>query len=187
MEPAHPEVRIHVSVGNSSVGDQADLAFRLGRLEDSALIALRLVRYRDLLVASPGYLAQCKAPGRPSDLAQHRLLTLLDRTPGQSWTFVRSDGTGQEALNVRPHMATDDTTGLIAAALADGGICTLPPTIRPDLLRDGGLVEVMPDWRLETADLYMLHLGRRHVPRPVQLFKEIAARIIPELFSDLPS
>ncbi len=187
---AHPEVRLQVSVGNRPVddpADRADLTFRLGALEDSALIALRVLRYRNLLVASPGYLARCKPPMRPGDLSRHRLLTLLDRTPGQRWAFVQARGPGRDMLDVRPHLATDDVAGLVGTVLAEGGVCALPPTVRPDLLQDGQLIEVMPDWKLEAVDLFLVHLGRRHVPRPVQLFKQMAARIIPDLFPDLPS
>ena len=186
---SHPDVRLQVSVSNRPVddpADRADLMFRLGTLKDSSLIALKVLRYRDLLVASPGYLARHKAPTRPGDLARHRLLTLLDRTPGQRWTFVRFHGAGRETLHVRPHLATDDTTGLVATALANGGICALPPVVQPDLLRDGRLIEVMPDWKLEASDLFLVHLGRRHVPRPVQLFKEMTTSIIPGLFPNLP-
>ena len=187
---SHPEVRLQVSVSNRPVddlADRADLTFRLGALEDSALIALRVLRYRNLLVASPGYLARCKLPMRPDDLSRHRLLTLLDRTPGQRWAFVRAHGPGRDTLDVRPHLATDDVAGLVATVLAEGGVCALPPTVQPDLLRDGQLIEVMPDWKLEAVDLFLVHLDRRHVPRPVQLFKQMAARIIPDLFPDLPS
>ncbi len=184
---SYPEVRMHVSVAAACANDLADLTFRLGLLEDSALIALRVLRYRDLLVASPGYLARCGAPVRPGDLARHRLLTLLDRAPDRPWAFVRSHDAGRDALDLRPHLATDDIAGLVATALADGGICALPPLVRPDLVREGRLVEVMPDWRLEAVDLSLVHLGRRHVPRPVQLFKQMALQIIPGLFPDLPS
>ena len=54
------------------------------------------------------------------------------------------------------------------------------------LLRDGRLVEVMPDWRFPAQDLSLLQLGNRHVPRPVRLFKDFALRMAPTLFPALP-
>ena len=50
----------------------------------------------------------------------------------------------------------------------------------------GRLVEVMPDWRFPTWDLSVVHLGNRHIPRPVRVFKEFAAQMAPTLFPNLP-
>ena len=186
---AHPDMRVRLSVSDrpeDDLADQADLAIRTGALEDGSLIALKLLRLRNVLVASPGYLAGVEPLLRPGDLAGHRLLAMLDGTPGERWTFLRSQGAGREVVHVRPCLVTDDPASLVASALADGGICALLPMVRPDLVRNGRLVPVMSEWTLEGADLFLVHLGRRHMPRPVQLFKDMAARIVPGLCSGPP-
>jgi DNA-binding transcriptional LysR family regulator len=73
------------------------------------------------------------------------------------------------------------------AVLASAGIGDLPPVVQPDLMRDGRLVEVMPKWRFRSQDVSLVHLGNRHMPRPVRLFKEFAARMVHTLFQDLPT
>jgi hypothetical protein len=40
----------------------------------------------------------------------------------------------------------------------------------------------MPKWRFRSQDLSPVHLGNRHMPRSVRLFKEFAARMVPTLF-----
>ena len=70
---------------------------------------------------------------------------------------------------------------------AGAGIGDLPPLVRPDLLRDGLLVEVMPKWRFPTSDLSLVHLGNRHIPRPVRVFIEVAVQMAPALFPSLPA
>jgi len=45
----------------------------------------------------------------------------------------------------------------------------------------------MPKWRFRSQDLSLVHLGNRHMPGPVRLFKEFAARMVPTLFQDLPT
>ena len=106
---AYPDVRLQASVcdppGNDPVA-WADLAFRSGALKNSSLVALRVLRYRRRLVASPGYLARHRMPTRPSDLAGHRVLTLLDGSPDRRWSFVRAGGDGRDTVHVRPHLAT---------------------------------------------------------------------------------
>jgi len=54
-------------------------------------------------------------------------------------------------------------------------------------MRDGWLVEVMPAWRFRVFDLSLVHLGNRHVSRPVRVFKEFAAQMAQTLFPALPA
>jgi hypothetical protein len=80
----------------------------------------------------------------------------------------------------------NDFEGLISALLTCGAIGELSPIVRPKLMRDGRLNEVMPQWRFRAQDLSLVHLGNRNMPRPVRLFKEFAAGMVPTLFQNLP-
>ena len=70
---------------------------------------------------------------------------------------------------------------------AGGGIGDLPPVVQPGFMREGRLVEVMPDWRFRNYDLSIVHVGNRHISKPCRLFKELATQMTPTLFPDLPS
>jgi hypothetical protein len=52
-------------------------------------------------------------------------------------------------------------------------------------MRNGRLVEVMPEWRFPTRDLSLVHLSNRNMPRPIRLL--FVARMAPTLFQDLPA
>jgi DNA-binding transcriptional LysR family regulator len=80
----------------------------------------------------------------------------------------------------------NDYTGLATALVAGAGIGDLPPVVQPGLIDEGRLVELMPDWRFRTFDLSLVHLGNRHVPRPVRAFTEFAAHMAVRLFPGLP-
>jgi len=81
----------------------------------------------------------------------------------------------------------NDYSGLATALVAGVGIGDLPPIVQPELLRDGRLVEVMPNWRFRTFNLSLVHPGKRYTPRPVRVFKEFAAEMAPMLFPVLPT
>ena len=75
FQASYPNVRVQILVTERMVdliAEGVDLAFRLGALKDSCLVARRILTYRHQLVASPSYLktraAAAKAPGpaRPS-------------------------------------------------------------------------------------------------------------------------
>jgi DNA-binding transcriptional LysR family regulator len=163
------------------------LAFRLGRLRDSSLVARKVLTYRRQLVASPAYLKTHKAPESPKDLLDHRLLAFWRRGPEASWTFLHKDGNGKETVNFQPYLTMNDFAGLTPALLAGGGIGELPPVVQPHLMREGLLVEVMPDWRFSAFDLSLVHLGNRHISKPCRLFKEFATQMAPNLFPGLPA
>jgi len=187
FQASYPEVQVHILVTDrfvDHIAEGIDLVFRIGQLEDSSLVARKMLRYRHQLVASPEYLENAKAPTKPNNLLDHRLLAFSFWTPQSSWTFVNGDR--EETITFHPYLAMNDYMGLAKALVSGAGIGDLPPIVRPDLLKAGKLVEVMPNWHFRTADVSIVHLGNRHMPRAVRLFKEFAAQMAPTLFDHLP-
>jgi DNA-binding transcriptional LysR family regulator len=189
FQASYPNVRVHILIAErfvDHIADGVDIAFRLGALKDSSLVARRILTYRHQLVASPDYLKGRKAPETPRDLLDHRLIAFSYSRPESRWAFVHANGKDEETLTFQPMLSMNDFAGLTPALLA-GGIGDLPPIVQPELMRNGRLVEVMPQWRFRTLDLSLVHLGNRNMSRPVRLFKEFAARMAPTLFQDLPT
>jgi DNA-binding transcriptional LysR family regulator len=189
FQASYPNVRVQVLVTDRFVDLIAagiDLVFRFGALGDSSLVARKILTYRHQLVASPAYLERVRAPRSPRDLLDHKLLTFSYWRPDNSWTFWHQNGKDQETLSFEPYLSMNDYTGLSAALLAGVGIGDLPPVVKPELIRDGRLVEVMPEWHFRAFDLSVVHLSNRHISRPVRLFKEFAVQASPALFPVLP-
>lgn len=190
FQGSYPDVRVQVLVTNRMVdhiADGVDLAFRLGPLKDSTLVARKLLTYRHQLVASPEYMKRFAPPQVPQDLLQHRLLTFYHAQPESSWALEHVNGKDKESVTFRPYLTMNDFAGLVPA-LRDGvGIGDLPPIVSPELLRSRELVEVMPDWHLRSFDFSLVHLGNRHMARPVRVFKEFATQFAPTLFPTLPA
>ena len=189
FQASYPDVRVQIFVTERAIDHIAegiDLAFRIGPLKDLSLVSRKVLTYRRQLVASPDYLKGCKLPEAPRDLLEHRLLAFWRRENGASWTFFNKDGAGEETITFQPCLMMNDFAGLVSALLAGGGIGELPPVVQPDLVRQGRLIEVMPDWRFPAWDLSLVHLGNRHISKPCRLFTEFAAQMAPALFPDLP-
>ena len=186
---AYPQVRIQALITERHVdhiADGIDLAIRLGPLKDTSLVARPILRYRHQLVASPAYLKRSDAPQHPRDLLAHSIITFSYWKPETTFTFEHVSTKVRETVAVAPHLSMNDFAGLTPALLAGEGIGELPPVVQPDLVRQGRLVEVMPNWRFPTCDLLLVHLGNRLAPRPLRLFKEFAVQMAPEIFPDLP-
>lgn len=146
-----------------------------------------MLRYRHRLVASPAYLERVQPPRHPRDLQQHRLVAFVNHQEDRLWSFVHTNGKEHETITVIPTLGTNDFAGVVPALLEGAGIGDLPPVVQPEVVRSGRLVEVMPEWHRPLFDLCLVHLGKRNLSRPVRLFKELALRMAPQLFPDLPT
>jgi DNA-binding transcriptional LysR family regulator len=186
----YPDVRIQVFITErivDQIAEGVDLAFRVGELEDSSMVARRILTYRHQLVASPEYLEKNKSPKTPQELLDHRLLAFSFWRPENTWNFIHTNGKDRASITFKPYLAINEYDGLATALLAGTGIGDLPPIVQPQLLRSGRLVEVMPKWRFRVFHLSLCHLGNHFVPRPVRVFKDFAAKMAPDLFPSLPA
>lgn len=189
FQASYPEVRVQIFITErivDQIAEGVDLAFRVGELEDSALVARRILSYRHQLVASPAYLEKRKPPNTPRDLLDHQLLAFSFWKPVYSWTLTHATSKEKETLTFQPYLSINEYAGLAAALLTGTGIGEIPPIVQPELLRDGRLVEIMPQWRFPIFNLSLVHLGNRYTPRPVRVFKDFAAQMASTLFPALP-
>jgi DNA-binding transcriptional LysR family regulator len=187
---SYPDVRVQALITErhiDHIADGVDLAFRVGVPKDVSLVARRLLTYRHRLVASPAYLKKVEAPRKPADLLSHPMITFSYWKPETSFTFCHVNGREKETVTFVPYLSRNDFAGLTPSLLAGAGIGELPPIVQPQLIRDGRLIEVMPNWRFPTFDLSLVHLSNPLVPRPVRVFKEFAVRLAPKIFPDLPT
>ena len=189
FQASYPMVHIHILVTDryvDHIAEGIDLAVRVGPLEDSTLVARKMLRYRHQLVASPEYLGNAKKPKKPQDLLDHHLLAFSFWNPQTSWTFFKESSKSKRTITFLPYLSMNDHAGLATALISGAGIGNLPPIVCTNLLKEGKLIEVMPDWHFQAVDISIIHPSNRHIPRAVRLFKEFAAQMVPRLFEQLP-
>jgi DNA-binding transcriptional LysR family regulator len=90
---AHPLLHVEMSVSDERqnlVAEGADIAIRLGRIEDSVFGARKLATLERVLVAAPSYLKARGMPRTPADLAAHDCIFGPGGFGRDSWTFVRN-------------------------------------------------------------------------------------------------
>lgn len=167
----HPKVDLEIHLNDRVVDlieEGYDLAVRIGRLADSALVVRQLGRARLVLCASPRYLATHGAPATPQDLAAHAVIAYTGLSYGDDWPFTGPDG---RALSVRtrPCIRTNNGDTCRIAALAHQGIVLQPDFLVGDDLKAGTLVEVLPQYRSADSGIHAVYPTRRLVPLKVRL------------------
>ena len=151
-------VRVEFSDRTASLaaGD-ADVAVRIGALEDSSLRARPLRQTRWVTLAAPAYLARHPAPTRPSELAQHTCLRFV--APNGRPRAFSFEGT--TPLAVAGRLEVDRGEFLISAAEAGIGICQVLDFMVEASLAAGRLVEVLEDFAAEGPPIHALSLAGR--------------------------
>jgi DNA-binding transcriptional LysR family regulator len=190
FQEAHPRVRVQIIITDRFVNmmaDGVDVSFIVGPLNDTAAVPRTILTYRHRVVASPWYLDRFPEPLVPDDLRSHSLYAFSFWTPDNTWVFSRTGHDSTSSITFKPRLSINDYLGMVPALLAGRGIGELPPLVRPDLLRDGHLVEVLPQWHLPTFNLKVVHLANRYVSRAVAAFLEYAVERAPLLFPELPT
>jgi DNA-binding transcriptional LysR family regulator len=89
----YPEVQVDLVLDDrvlDLVDGGYDLAVRIGNLPDSALIAQRIGRSANVIVAHRDYLERAGKPRKPADLARHAALTYSLSPTGSRWTLSRA-------------------------------------------------------------------------------------------------
>ncbi len=161
------------------IEDGIDISLRVGDLKDSSLVARRLLRYRSVLVASPGYLNRAGAPGHPNELPLHALVAFSRWEPAVTWALENNDDIHK--IIVQPRIAINDYAGVQSAVINGLGISEIPSIICGQRLQDGSLVEVMPDWQFAPVTLSAIYPSNRNLSRLVRLFKEFCVERIEAL------
>ncbi len=185
FQALYPNVVFRVLVTDRYVHlieDGIDLAMRVGELDDSNLVARRLIRYRHLLIASPEYLEKAGYPKHPKDLDDHPLIAFTPWFGEPMWPLT--DGEKVEKVLVRPGFSINDYNGVQRAVLSGSGIGEIPSFICGKQLAAGQLVEVMPNWRFEPVAISAVYSARLNLSRVVRLFKDFCVENIENLVPD---
>lgn len=179
---AHPKVELDVSLDDRTIDLIAggfDLAVRIGKLADSALVARRIAPVRAAVLASPDYLDRRGRPQTPRDLAGHDLLLYANVGRGARWRF-KVDGKWEQ-VSGRVRLRADNGELLREAACAGLGVVMLPTFIASPAIASGQLEIVLRDYPLEDVGLHIvMPPGRAATARVRALVDFLAARFGPE-------
>ena len=165
----YPDVEIDLVLDDryvDPVKDSFEAVFRIGEIGDTTLTKYRLAPFRVALCASPDYLAERGTPRHPADLESHECLghAHWSQPENYHWRFEMGDSVYEPKVEGR--LRVNDAKGLVSAAVAGFGIALLAFDHVQDLLRDGRLVRVLPDYRTATRPMHLLfHPDRRQTPK----------------------
>ncbi len=169
----YPQLKVDIELSNRQldiVQEGLDLAIRLGRLQDSRLVATRLAPRRMYVCAAPVYLQRYGRPHSVSELSQHNCLI----GSSDSWSFQQE---GRElSQRVNGNWRCNSGQAVLDAALRGLGLCQLPDYYVQEHIKDGALVSLLEQHQAPNTAVWALYPQQRHLsPKVRQLVDHLKA------------
>ncbi|MGQ1382649.1 LysR family transcriptional regulator [Acinetobacter baumannii] len=154
----HRGLSVHFEVGHRYIDlieERIDIAVRMSSTaveESDSVIPMAFVD--QILVASPSYLNQTSPILHPNDLNNHELLSINAMNDSRSFNFQHAK-TG-EKLNIEMASRLQSNNLQVAKALCQQGhgIARILYLDAQKELKNGSLIEILPDWKLPAFTLY---------------------------------
>ncbi len=137
-------------------------------LEDSGLIARKLMNLDHVVCAAPSYMAEYGRPTRPEDLAQHNCIQFTHSDHAAKWTF----GQGRRTVEVpvQGRYKVSSSLAVRDALRAGFGLSLVPRMYVAEDLQAGRLCTALEDWTPNETGLYAVYPSRRYVMSKVRVF-----------------
>lgn len=144
----YPKVDINLSFSSHRVdimNDEYDLVMRMGDLPDSTLIVRRLHSITNRYVASPNFIAKHGEVLHPNNLAELPVVcgSVTD------WLFIKQNE--RVKLHIKKSFKVASGRVMLQAAEAGLGVARLTDVYVHQSIKQGNLIEVLPDWNQTTV------------------------------------
>ena len=168
----YPEISLDLRMDDRRVNiveDGFDIAIRASdRLEDSSLVARKLMSMPHVVCAAPSYLDRHGAPLSPGDLEDHTCIQFTLSGHADEWTFSKADASASVPIDGR-YKATS-SLAVRDALVAGFGLSLIPRLYVAENIAQGRLRTVLDDWSPVETSVYAVYPSRRHVVAKVRAF-----------------
>lgn len=179
----YPDIEINCSYTNRFVDlleEGFDVVLRIGRLQDSSLVARRLGNPTLRLFANPDYLRARGIPKTPQDLTKHDLLVMTNNAKYNRWKLQCEDES--VSLPLAPRVTVNDFNSVLNLARNGAGIALLPTYLcaGADDLR-----MVLKKWRAPSVAVSAFYPSHRGATPKLKVFLSfLTERLVPRLNLD---
>lgn len=162
----HPELSIDIDFNSQKVNfveDGIDFAIRYGKLEDSGLVARKLLAHPMMALASQSYLSKYGIPTHPRELKNHSCII----SNNDHWLFEHQ--TEQQNIKVQGRWKSNNAHAVVNACEQGLGIAYMPEHNFLQSIEHGHLVPILEDfWRTDSHS-WVVYQNRRFLPMRARL------------------
>lgn len=178
----YPKIKLGIDLSLSKIdmlGEQIDVAVRIGDALPDGVVAMRLAPYRHVFCAAPAYLAERGTPRTPDELSQHDCMVVPGANGGHSWPVWQDSAV--VSLPVNGRLVASHGDAIYDSALAGLGISMQPRWRVEQALKDGQLVEVLSEYSVQRLSIWAVLAQRGPMPSKVKVFVEFLRDTLSDL------
>lgn len=154
--------------GVDMISEGVDVAIRAGALDDSSLVARRLLETQLILCASPSYLSNSAKIKTINDIKTHRGIVVGSAQKSARWQM--ENGKCKVIVNPPANIVVNSMEFAINACLAGNGIALLPDAMVRDHLESKELCQVLSEYCSGSGGIYAVYPSRAHLSITVRTF-----------------
>jgi DNA-binding transcriptional LysR family regulator len=152
-----------------------DVAFRVGELKDSRLIARRIGTAHRATLASPAYLAAHGEPQHPDELVQHQCLIYTGLAKINEWVYL-DEAKATHVVRVSGHFQSNSSDAIRQAVCEGLGISYSTQWIYGDDIRAGRVKPILTRFLLPPLPLNVVFQPARRPSLKINRFVEYFAK-----------
>lgn len=165
----NPDITIELILNDRFVDiieEGYDIAIRIGKLEDSTLIARQLGDYRLTICASPDYLTAHGVPEKPQDLASHKCLGFTLWRNQSGWRAFLS----QLSSSPMTRLESNNVAALHIAAKNSVGLLLIPRNLVEEDIKENRLIEVLQNYLPDSMPINAVYPKNRQTSPKLKSF-----------------
>jgi len=175
----YPDIRLDLTLSDRFVDlveDGADLAIRIGQVNDPGLIVHRIGTTRRVTVAATAYFRNRPEPQTPEALIEHNCIVYTRLATGNEWHFERPTG-GVTQVMVKGNLHVDNSAAIREAVLSGIGIAVCPIWLFGELLTGKGLRVLLQDYQPTPLPINAVYRRGRFIPVKVRCLIEYLTHV----------
>ncbi len=172
FQKRYPLIQLNVRITGRFVDlveEGIDVALRVGKMEDSSLMARLIQKCHMQVCAAPEYWQNHGKPQHPQELTQHNCLIYQPASSARNWQFKNKQDENI-SVKVNGNLQSDDGGLLLSAAKSAQGVFYVPSFLIDEDLKSGVLEQVLNEFSRKDTGLYALYPRAKHVPSKIRVF-----------------
>ncbi len=181
---AYPEIDVRLILSDRVVDmmdEHIDIALRIGKLSDSALVARGVGFIREVVCGSPAYFKTHGKPKRPDDLKTHDCVTFDSLGEASQWMFRK--GKKNQMVSVHSRLTVSTSEAAMDASVAGIGVTRVLSYQVKSHLASGKLVLALQEYEADSLPVSLIYSRERSLPLKMRAFIDFT---IPRLKNELP-
>lgn len=171
-----PEISIDLQFSDSKldmIKQGFDLTIRITSQLEGNLIARKISPCHHVLVAAPSYIKNFGLLKSPENICDHNVITYQYQNSPWEWEFTKNNKTSK--FQVKGSIQMNNSLAIHQAVLAGVGISRIPTFVVGEDIKQGKLIQLLPEYELLELSIYILFADRQHMAPKIRVFIDFIA------------